>query len=332
MSDKQSNAIKFLESLQRRDLAMLLRHCQIADEEFEEYDGRRYVTTVETVVRAPLPVQEALMRLPHADRKRISEALASLDFSIKAPDDIVVRHSGASLSFGNAFLLSELIIQRELMISVATAGDRIEDVDDYYIARNQRIRDNLPAGLEYLNPHVSLWDWYRYWKQNLSSYADRRFYIRDLFGPLISEMALRSGGTGPLQREPTGWERVDRTLAKARHLLETATAEEDYQAIGLLCREVTISTAQEVYDPFVHVSPDGVTPSTSDAERMLGAFFAHELSGSSNKEVRAHAKAALNLALHLQHARKATKQIASLCVEATSSSAAVVRILANRET
>lgn len=132
-------------------------------------------------------------------------------------------------------------------------------------------------------------------------------------------------------REPTGWDRVDRTLAKARAQLDTSSDEEDYQAIGLLCREVMISLAQAVYDPAIHVSEDGVSPSATDANRMLEGYVGHAFPGESYKEVRAHARAALALALNIQHRRTATRKLASLCVEAASSATAVIAIIAGRD-
>lgn len=77
--------------------------------------------------------------------------------------------------------------------------------------------------------------------------------------------------------EATGWQKVDRQLQEVRLRLDTAESEEQYQAVGLLCREVLISVAQAVYDPRLHPSNDGVLPSDSDAGRMLEAFFSADL-------------------------------------------------------
>ena len=48
---------------------------------------------------------------------------------------------------------------------------------------------------------------------------------------------------------------------------------------------------------------------------MLEAIFGEDLKGSSNDEARAHAKAAVNLALALQHKRTADFRTAALCAE-----------------
>lgn len=130
--------------------------------------------------------------------------------------------------------------------------------------------------------------------------------------------------------EPTGWQKVDRQLQEARLRLDTAESEEQYQAVGLLCREVLISVALEVYEPERHASPDGVAPSETDAKGMLEAFFTSELIGGANEEARAHAKAALRLALALQHKRTADFRMAALCAEATSSVVNILAVLGGR--
>ncbi len=63
---------------------------------------------------------------------------------------------------------------------------------------------------------------------------------------------------------------------------------------------------------------------------MIEAFFAHASQGSSNENVRRHAKAALKLAVELQHRRTADFREAALCLEATSSVTNIVAILAGR--
>jgi hypothetical protein len=130
--------------------------------------------------------------------------------------------------------------------------------------------------------------------------------------------------------EPTGWQKVDRQLQEVRLRLDTADSEEQYQAVGLLCREVLISVAQEVFDRSRHSSPDDVTPSDTDARRMLEGIFNAELQGGANEEARSHAKAALRLALALQHRRTADFQMAALCAEATSSVVNMLAVLGGR--
>lgn len=130
--------------------------------------------------------------------------------------------------------------------------------------------------------------------------------------------------------EPTGWTKVDRQLQEVRLRLEQATSEEQWQAVGLLCREVLITAAQEVYDPARHPPIDDETPSATDARRMLEAIFAAELKGSQNDEARGHAKSAVKLALALQHKRTADFRTAGLCAEGAASVVNMLAILAGR--
>jgi AbiJ N-terminal domain 3 len=130
--------------------------------------------------------------------------------------------------------------------------------------------------------------------------------------------------------EPTGWQKVDRQVQEMRSRLDSASNEEQYQAVGLLCREVLISTAQETFDATVHPSLDGVAPSDTDARRMLEAIFDAELKGSGNEEARGHAKAAVKLALALQHKRTADFRTAALCAEGTLSVVNLLAIIAGR--
>jgi len=128
----------------------------------------------------------------------------------------------------------------------------------------------------------------------------------------------------------TDWAKVDRTLDEARSRLAEAKAEEQFQAVGVLCREALISVAQVVYDPTRHLSPDGVAPSETDAKRKLEAYLNAELAESSNEAARRHAKAALALANDLQHCRKATFRDAALCVEATTSTINIIGIVSGK--
>lgn len=325
------NARKFLENLQRHDLSLLLSQC---DAEIKPMHGALDwigdITEETVVISAPHPIDEALKSLPPQDRKRIAEAVSSGQQTVKTHEDIRVETEFVGRQANPASsLLADLLIHRAMMIDVATGGTRIQDVDDYYRAREVRICKALPPGVAYENPHANLWDWYQHWSGNLAQYKDRRLYIRQLFGPAIEAISTRSS-LPAREREPTGWERVDRTLSKVRNQLAIASAEEDFQSIGLLCREVIISLAQAVYEPSLHEPLDRVTPSETDANRMLDSYIAHVFPGPSYKEVRTHARASLALALNLQHRRTATRQLASLCLEATASTSAIISIIARQ--
>jgi hypothetical protein len=126
-------------------------------------------------------------------------------------------------------------------------------------------------------------------------------------------------------RLPANWGRVERALQKARTQLAGSKHEEDFQLVGVLCREVLISAAQAVYDPIRHPPLDDIVPSDSDAKRHLDSYFAVELAGGSNESMRRHARSALALANGLQHDRTPSPLLGALCFEATST---VINLLA----
>src|SRR5690606_23920236 len=121
-----------------------------------------------------------------------------------------------------------------------------------------------------------------------------------------------------------------REANEIRLQMSRATAEEQYQAVGLLCRELLISTSQAVFDAVEHPTVDGVPASKTDAKRMFEAYIEATLIGSSNDHLRKHVRAAYDLAAHLQHRRTASFRDAAICVEATLSVVNIIAIIAGR--
>jgi hypothetical protein len=230
-------------------------------------------------------------------------------------------------------LIAEIEAQRGLMIAVATGGPRIETVNEQYAIRRDRIATELRRrGLLDPNPHGDLWAWYGRWSAgDMPNWQPRRTHLSEMYQPLIDQIRAGPSATGAqIFAEPTGWPRVDRGVYEIRRRLEQAETEEQFQAVGLLCREVLISVAQVVYDPQQHPSEDGVAPSETDAKRMLDSYILAELSAGANEGVRRHAKAALTLANELQHRRTADYRQAALCAEATTSLVNIIAIISGR--
>ena len=227
----------------------------------------------------------------------------------------------------------EIEAQKNLMIAVGTGGPRIQDKNHEYQERRTRIKHRLlQLGIDDPNPFADLWAWYGKWSGgDLPTYQSRRKYIADLYQPLLDYLKIykQTQGTEPVHL-PTGWARVDRSIDAIRARLETAKNEEDYQTVGLLCRETLISLAQAVFDASIHKPTDGVSPSDTDANRMLEAYFVSMLEGSSNEPARKHAKAALALANDLQHRRTATFKNAALCAEATRTVVNIIAIISGK--
>ncbi len=226
----------------------------------------------------------------------------------------------------DAELLAALDRLKSTMISVSTGGAKIQEVNDGFQNSFNSVDQQLRSrGIENLMPYSDLWDWYGRWSSgDMPTYQSRRTFISGIFTQLVQR--IKSGHKEEF--EPTGWDRVDRTITEIRNRLAQAVKEEHFQAVGLLCREALISTAQAVFDPDQHPTTDGITASQTDAKRMLEAYIATVLTGSTNDFLRKHARAALDLAVHLQHRRTATFRDAAICVEATTSVVNLIAIIA----
>ncbi|HEY3384731.1 MAG TPA: hypothetical protein VGK32_23465 [Vicinamibacterales bacterium] len=142
--------------------------------------------------------------------------------------------------------------------------------------------------------------------------------------------ARRADAQPEVFEEPTGWPKVDRQVDEIRLRLREGQTEEQFQAVGHMCRETLISLAQAVYNRNRHPPLDGSEPSATDAKRMLEAFIAAELAGPANADARKHARAAFDLANGLQHDRTAGFRDAALCAEATVSVVRIAAIVSGR--
>jgi hypothetical protein len=230
-------------------------------------------------------------------------------------------------------LIQEIEDQRALMISVSTGGPRIQVKNPEYMERRLRIKAALlERSVDDPNPYGDLWAWYGKWSSgDLPSYQSRREYVSRLYQKLIDRLAIVQ-----LERpaepivEDTGWVKVDRGIDGIRVQLEQSKSEEQFQTVGLLCRETLISIAQAVYDPFLHTPSDGIDPSPTDANRMLDGFLSYTMKGSTHEALRRHAKAALALANELVHKRTASFRDAALAAEATRTVVNIVAIVSGK--
>lgn len=329
--ESAEKAIQFLVGLDRGDLATLLR---FSTYQFVEKDIWSDITVATVEVISPQPYTDALSGLAEWDQKRIVEAITATTLvgntGVSGHERVEFRTAESTEVSDADTLYPEIIIHRNQMIAVATGQKRIQEVNDYYRARHRKISAELAElGLADPNPHGDLWDWYNKWSAEFGSYKERRRYVNNLYEPLLQRLIDSPQPPVPA-REPTGWDRVDRTVEKAQARLAAAVHEEDYQTIGLLCREILISLGQSVFDRTAHTTADGTVPSDTDAGRMIEGFLLNAASGGSNENVRRHARASLQLAVELQHKRTADFRAAALCLEATSSITNIIAILSGR--
>lgn len=152
-------------------------------------------------------------------------------------------------------LIDELNAQKELMIAVATGGPKIQEVNQQYIERRERILIELRRlNIDDTNPYGDLWAWYGKWSSgNMATWASRRVHVAEIHNALLDKVrSVSNSHSSQVFNEPTGWPRVDRTVDEVRRQIKSAASEEQFQSIGLLCRELLINVSQVVYDKDIH--------------------------------------------------------------------------------
>jgi hypothetical protein len=337
-----NQAIQFLIDGGEIEAANLLRTCTVEDCDIVDswMDGNRQLDGILIELMCPRRSYEILTDRSHPLTKSIEKAFEAILPSGAYLKGIRTRAVASSspvatsavLSLGEPKMKKLIQAQKALMIAVATGGPRIKDVNKEYEERRLEIKEALARlSTDDPNPYLDLWTWYGKWSNgSLPTYRSRRTYISSLYQPLLDALQLSTKEKPIVLPEPTGWARVDRNVDKIVQALETASNEEDFQAIGLLCREAMISLAQAVYDPKHHASVDGITPSETDAKRMLESYIAKELSGSLNEAQRKFTRALYDLAVELQHRRTAEFRHGALCAEATRSLINAIAIISGQ--
>jgi hypothetical protein len=229
-------------------------------------------------------------------------------------------------------LLERIDSARNYLVSVSTGVMRINEVNERYQREYSELDLELRRrGLENPIPYADLWEWHERWSSgDLPTYRSRRQFITEMVGPLHERVRELIAGNPAPTPELTGWPRVDRNVGEMRLRLAEAKTEEQFQTVGLLCREALISLSDVIWARDRHPPLDGIEPSNSDAGRKLEAYLAVELEGGPNEEARRHAKAALKLALALQHRRTAEFREAAMCVEGTTAMISVIAIASGR--
>ena len=147
----------------------------------------------------------------------------------------------------------------------------------------------------------------------------------------INKDSLRDGLTH-LYANPIGWQRVDRTMDRIRELLTTASTEEQFQEVGILCREGLISVAQGVFDARQHppLSNDNTNVSNTDVKRMIARYVASECPGASSQEVRKCVNSAVDLANKVTHSRTSAYRDAALCAQTTFNVIGLVALISGK--
>jgi hypothetical protein len=141
-------------------------------------------------------------------------------------------------------LLSEIEYLKNSMIDVATGNRIIQDINEDYKKRCTKVSLALRRlGIDNPNPYEDLWHWYTRWKKgDLKSYNDRRIFIFEMYQNLIQFIQESDKvGTFKISISLIGWDRIERTVKEIQTRMNYAKNEEQFQSVGLLCRETIIS-------------------------------------------------------------------------------------------
>lgn len=107
-----------------------------------------------------------------------------------------------------------------------------------------------------------------------------------------------------------------RKLKSVAALIDTAEEIEDFQAIGVQCRETLIELGNHIYQPMM--AADAEQPQVSNFKRKAELFIQFYLKGSENADYRSIIKklteATWDYANKITHSRSATYYEASTCV------------------
>ena len=133
-----------------------------------------------------------------------------------------------------AELLKQVDRLKATMISVATGGARIENVQPEFADTFDAVSAELSSrGIDNALPYRDLWQWYGHWSgiPELKTYQSRRIYVATLFEPLIKTVqtggvmaAPSSGNANRPQLLKTAIERLERCISKVE-ALDPATLE-----------------------------------------------------------------------------------------------------------
>ena len=147
----------------------------------------------------------------------------------------------------------------------------------------------------------------------------------------INKDSLRDGLTH-LFTHPIGWQRVDRTMDRIRELLTTASTEEQFQEVGVLCRDGLISVAQAVFDSKQHppLPNDNTDVSDTDVKRMIARFISSECPGTASQEVRKCVNSAVDLANKVTHRRTSAYRDAALCAQTTFNIIGLIALISGK--
>lgn len=245
------------------------------------------------------------------------------------PDEAVPMESAAISSCTippvmPASALPNLLFKRD-QHAERTIRDYVEwQASDETVKHAERVTTEFVLGRR-----LDAWDVYtdksRWWVIT----SPTNLYSQDLFPSLDYTLSFHVGVTARMMSEPdagvpeaeqalmaSAWRRWE----QAQEVLEAAEEAEDFQSVGMRCRECFVAMAKEVASPAM-VPAGQIAPKGSDFIgwcELISNYVAH---GSSAENVRGYLKStsrsAWQLVSWLTHASNATSADAILAVEVT---------------
>lgn len=333
--------IEILKEKKSKDLNELLTNSsiKIIQSDYDNWNGGTYLFTIYITIDVSMFVRfrehidtfesELLSTFRDATRDYDNETISKITIAPKSATQIDWGSIDGFIT--KEQLLNEIKKIKNTLISVSTGGERIKDVNEEYKRRFKVVEQALHKLLiRNPNSHTDLWDWYGKWSSSFPKYIERRTYVNEMYNSLIEifEESDQSNLT-PITVDLTNWERVERSIDQIRLRQNEAINEEQFQVVGLLCRDTLITLAQAVFDHEKH-NIEEAKYSNTDAKKMLDAYITSELSGSSNENLRRLAKSTLDFANELTHKRTACKKDGVLCANATISIINIIGAIEDR--
>ena len=335
--------IELFEAEKDNSLAEIIRESEIKAEQthYDNWNGGIYYYTIYVTLDVDkfVKLQELKLDTESIIKSKLEIIMRSQEH-IRISEVYIIPQSTQKIDwnrisdiFNKDQLIAEINYLKDILISVSTGSQRIQDANDEYIKRYKVVNSALKKlSVDNPNPFNDLWQWYGRWTSGeMPRYQDRRAFIGEMYTNIIQLLQeTEQPDVLSISVDLNGWERIDRSLKEIKVRLKQAANEEQYQTVGLLCRETIMSLAQAIYDKDKHPTLDQVLASKTDAKRMLDAYIAVEVSGGSNENLRKYARASSDLANELTHKRTANGKDASLCASATISLINLIGILEDR--
>jgi hypothetical protein len=113
-------------------------------------------------------------------------------------------------------LLKQFEYLKNTMISVATGGQRIQNVEQQYKGIYLHINSILRK-LDIDNPNIydNLWSWYEKWRTDFPRYQERRNFINEMYNPLINMFyEVEDSKIVDIKLDLSDWDEINRTILK----------------------------------------------------------------------------------------------------------------------